>query len=466
MHAHTRPVVLDYTLEDLYSLDGGKASDVVLAFAFPIPRVQAASSLPLSKGFTYQSPLAEYPCKQDLAKKLLQGIPQRYGFISGKMPLVLFELDLDEHEKNGQDPPAKLRAHHIDTMEVYKQLSPDQQPKVSFARSPEDVVLPPNVRLAVLSPVDCLAHLPHVVDPQAHYNLLSKRGLAYSGLPTPPSVVIDSHLLPSQVHDSCLVDAEVQRMLRTVHEKDLPFIVKVPQSISGQGTFILRTESDRQDAIAVLQEELREMIQEVHPTNQHLSPCSLIIQDFLEGETMALSLFVTCKGRGIFIGYTKQLFNDNDLWVGGCISYPEQPQREQEYAEFTDELARFLYSKGYYGPAGVDFMIGPDGRFLVLDMNIRVTGTYHLGCLRGHFMQRGFSEATMLYPVYIGCSRDEFRDFFRNEFKDGSMILSSWTTNPHPKPHSVSITIAGVDRVALNSLIEKVNAFSASVTRG
>ncbi|OGM48726.1 hypothetical protein ABOM_002032 [Aspergillus bombycis] len=309
------------------------------------------------------------------------------------MPLVLFELDLDDHEKNGQDPPAKLRAHHVDPMEVYKQLYPDQQPKVSFARSPADVVLPPNARLAVLSPVDCLAHLPHAVHPEAHYNLLSKRGLAYSGLPTPVSVVIDSHLLPSQVHDSCLVETEIQRMLRTVHEKDLPFIVKVPQSISAQGTFILRTEPDRQDAIAVLRKELREMIQEVHPTNQHVSPCSLIIQDFLEGETMAL-LFVTCKGREIFIGYTKQLFNDSGLW--------------------------FLFSKGYYGTAGVDFMIGPDGRFLILDMNIRVTGTYHLGCLRGHFMQRGLSEATMLYPLYLGCSRDEFRDFSETNSKMGA----------------------------------------------
>ncbi|KAE8336536.1 hypothetical protein BDV24DRAFT_155047 [Aspergillus arachidicola] len=408
MHAHTSPVVLDYTLEDLYSLDGGKAADVVLAFAFPIPRVQAASSLPLSRKLTYQSPLAECPSKQDLAKRLLQSVPQRYGFVAGRMPL------------KGQDRlPSKMPAHHIDAMETYRQLIPEQKPKVSFARSPADVVLQPNVRLAVLSPVDCLTHLPHVTDTEEHYNLLSKRGLVYSGLLTPVSLVIDCHLLPSQVQDSSLVEAEIQRMLRT---------------------FILRTESNRQEAITVLRDKLRGMIQDMSLANQHLFP--------------------------FFIGCCKQLFDDSSLWTGGCISYPEQPQIQEEYAEIMHGLARFLHSKGYYGPAGADIMIGPNGRLLVIDMNIRVTGTLHLGCLRSHFLQRGLSEATLLYPLYVGCSRDDFRQYFRSELKEGSMIISSWITNPHPKPHAVAITIAGVDRLALGNLIAKINAFKASVTRG
>ncbi|KAE8318262.1 hypothetical protein BDV41DRAFT_560996 [Aspergillus transmontanensis] len=418
MHAHTSPVILDYTLEDLYSLGGGKASDVVLAFAFPIPRVQAASSLPLSRKLT-----------------LLQRVPQRYGFVAGKMPLVLFELDLDDHENKGQGRlPLKMRAHHIDAMETYWQLSPDHQPKVSFARSPADVVLQPNVRLAVLSPVDWLV---------------------YSGLPTPASLVIDCHLLPPQVQDSSLVEAEIQRMLRTVHEKDLPFIVQVPQSISSQGTFTLRTESDRQEAITVLRDELRAMIQELSFANQHLFPR-------LDG----LSFFVTCKARGVFIGCCKQLFDDSSLWTGGCISYPEQPQLQEEYAEIMDDLARFLHSKGYYGPAGAGIVISPNGRLLVIDMKIRVTGTLHLGCLRSHFLQRGLSEATLLYPLYVGCSRDDFRQYFRSKLKEGSMIISSWITNPDPKPHAVAITIAGVDRLGLGNLITIINAFKASVTCG
>uniref|UniRef100_UPI001F1C8B36 hypothetical protein n=1 Tax=Paenibacillus sp. EPM92 TaxID=1561195 RepID=UPI001F1C8B36 len=82
--------------------------------------------------------------------------------------------------------------------------------------------------------------------------------------------------------------------------------------------------------------------------------------------------------------------------TGGCISYPEQPQLQEEYAEIMDDLARFLHSKGYYGPAGADIMISPNGRLLVIDMKIRVTRTLQLGCLRSHFLQRGLSEATPL----------------------------------------------------------------------
>ncbi|KAF7595486.1 hypothetical protein BBP40_005822 [Aspergillus hancockii] len=104
MDLPTQYITFDYTLQELYSLDGGKYSDIILAFTSPIPRVQAATSLPLSKKFTYQSPLAESSSEQDLAMRLLHTIPQRYGLIAGKTPLVLFELDSDDEENGPKDP--------------------------------------------------------------------------------------------------------------------------------------------------------------------------------------------------------------------------------------------------------------------------------------------------------------------------------------------------------------------------
>ncbi|KAF7595487.1 hypothetical protein BBP40_005823 [Aspergillus hancockii] len=243
------------------------------------------------------------------------------------------------------------------------------------------------------------------IEPEVHYDLLSKRGLVYSGLPTPKSFVIGTQLLPGQLNDTPLVDTGIQRMLRPVQEKDLSFVVKVPQSISGQVTFVLRTESDRQAAVDVLQDELREMLWELNLQNHHL-----------------------------------------------------------DFAEITNKLARFLHGKGYYGPAGADIMIDRNGRALIINMNVRVTGSHHLGCLRGHFMQRGLMEATVLYPLYIQSSKAHFREHFRKEFENGSMIISSWTTKSPKTPSVATIAVAGADKGKLRKLIAKVNAFGSNVS--
>lgn len=453
-------VTLDHTLHDLYSLDGGRPSEIVLAYAYSIPRVQAASSLPLSKKYTFQNPRASNISDQDLATELLQSVPQRYGFISGKMSLILFDLDLDTSEAAlRRDEARSTRPYHLDIMEVYNQLSADQQPKVEFVQNAANLALPPHFRLAVLNPMDCLGHLPHVVCPDVHYSLLSKRGLMFSGLPTPRSYAIDTLLNPCETHNRSQVDAEIERMILPLRERSLPFVVKVTQASASEGTFLITSELDRLAAIKILHIELRYILKALNTSNEHLFPCSLIVQEYIPGDCMTASIFVTREGRGVFISCCKQLFNKSGMWGGGCISYLEQEQLESTYSVLLAKVAKFLYTQGYHGPVGVDFIDDSNGSPLIVDLNVRVTGTFQLGCLRGNFTRRGLFEATLLSPLSITCSRNSFMMHFEDNFKSGRIIITSWITQMPSKANIAALVLAGKDKDDLERLIKGVKSF-------
>lgn len=364
------------------------------------------------------------------------------------MPLVLFDLDKNEEEKSGNGTgkiPKTLRPPHVDALQVFGQLTPSQQPELRFVETPGDNIIRPNAWIAVLSPVDCLSQLQHVVDPETHYELLSKRGLAVSGLPSPKTTVIDTNLT-AEVLDEALLQAEVARMIKPISELELPFVVKVTQSISGQGTFIIRTDSDRLAAEEALKVELRRMLQQIDSSNRHMHPCSLVVQEMVPGDAVAVSLFVTKKGRAIFIGCSKQAFDETTgHWSGGFISYKDQALLEEQCAGTIDALARFLHKKGYYGPIGADVMTDQAGRQLIIDINARLTGSYNLGCLKGHFVRRGLFEAVMLYPLHLPCTRDGFERAFEKELQYGSMVISAWSHDAQGKSSLAAVTRAAED---------------------
>ncbi|THC95817.1 hypothetical protein EYZ11_004687 [Aspergillus tanneri] len=381
--------------------------------------------------------------------------------MAGKLPLVLLDLKPYEHCHN----QGRLSPHHLDTFEVLGQLHPSQRPNVTFVRRFEDIRLHPGSKIVVLNPLDRVAHLPHLVDPEVHYELLSKRGLAYSGLPTPKTFVIDT-VLGSKGDNSTEIlncptklSEEVECMIHLLRQRELPYIVKVPQSVGGLGTLIVRTESDRQMAETVLRAELLNMLQDVNPFNRHMYPCSLVVQEFVPGDTVGVSLFVTQQGRAIFIGCSTQNLDSSGRWAGGLMSYPDQPRLEKEYADVIRQIATYLHSKGYYGPVGADIMKDPaTGRHLVIDLNVRVTGSYALGCLKNHFGKRGLSQG-YICQFGVHCSRQMYLEHFRKEVEEGSLVLASWT--PHlPDGSSLAvICIAAPDLLHLKQFVSRVEAF-------
>lgn len=457
-------IVLDTTLHDLYSLDENPDKDVVLVYASPAVEEQLTPSIPLSTRFVYQSPQLVPRNHDAFARRSLIAVPQLYGFIAGKMPLILFDINEAEGEvvPRASSSPSML-SHRADTFRTLEHLSPCQKPELSFMHDPHDIFLPTGAKVAILNPMDCLLHLSHTVDPDTHYQLHSKAALALSALPTPESQVIETRLQPDQIHDGGDLGAEVARMIGPVLERIIPFVVKMPQACAGQGIFLVRTEFDQRDMSGVLAMELKRLLPMLNETNKHLRPIRFVIQKMVPGEAVALSLFITKGGRAIFTSCCKQIIDESGHWTGAFISYRRQDQLRHQYAGIIDRLARYMYEQNYYGPLGADVMTNQDGQQLIIDLNVRVSASHPLGFLKGHFStRRKLNEAVLFFPLYLSCRRDEFEQAFKREFNNGSLVIASWCHHRDGVTSVTGLALAAEDSKQLSEFIDRVNVYKIS----
>ncbi|KAF4266997.1 hypothetical protein KXW39_006191 [Aspergillus fumigatus] len=451
------PITLDYTLHDLYIASQEDGLNTVLIY-YPLQfgHNHEVKSAKFAYGYKVEEE-DEFATSLTMAANL---VPQRYAFSAGRMPLVILDIITQRRLAGGSEGDSRatdsMPAHHLDIYQTFAQLHPDQRPIVSFAEDSDRIQLGSDARVAVLLPTDCLSHLPHLICPETHYEILSKRGLAVSGLPTPPSRVIDTILGDSE--DPTLLTIEIARMTAPIDQHQIPFIVKLPQSISGMGTFAVTSETDRTRIKAMLTTQLGAMLRQLNQTNRHLHPCSLVLQDFVDGPVVALSLFVTKTGKPFFVACCEQLFNHHSHWIGGRISYRRQDWYRKTFCALMGKVAAFLHRKGYHGPAGVDIVIDQrSGEQLVIDLNVRVTGTFHLGPLMGHFTRRGLFEAAMT-SGHLFCTRDEFEEIFLEELRQGSMIVSGFVHNESQSKSHAAITVGARDHDSLQEYLERVRA--------
>lgn len=457
MSSVSTSIVLDTTLRDIYALQGS-GDNIIHAFAIPTAEVQLSAGIHLSEKFTNQSPLHSSKDREIIACMLLQLIPQFCAFMVGKMPVFVFDLDQNVEDSRLLNSKTR-RLHQADAYRVLDQLAPQQRPDLTFVERPSDIKLGPNDQLAIFAPMDCLLPLPHLVDPEAHYELLSKRGLALSGLPTPETEVVDTVLGSAQVSDRALVDSEVRRMMSRIRNRQPPFVIKMPQSFSGHGTFMIRTNADRSDAIRILEPETKRMLGQINPRNSHMNPCSLMLQRMIpEGERVALSLFVSKSGRAIFNACCHQLVHHNVQW-GDFIDYREQDALQARYADMTNKLSAYAHQKGYLGPIGADILTDVDGQQMIVDINARMTSCHPLGALRGHFGRLGLNVAAILFSSVLRLTRDELGSQFGAELRLGSMVVIAWVHMRDEKTSMAIVALAAEEKEKLDELIERVKVF-------
>jgi hypothetical protein len=461
-------VILDYTLHDLYTSDTEESLDIVLVY-YPLQFKHNDGNKAVKYAYGYNMEAEGDGATSSPLTMAASLVPQRYAFSAGRMPLVILNVPAQRKsnsERGGStrappaDPVPAYRHHHLDIHRTFAQLHADQRPSVCFASSPNRIELGLGTRIAILQPTDCVSHLPHLVCPDAHYEILSKRGLALSGLPTPLSRVIDTMLVDYEDHPSLLAK-EIARITGYIEQYQVPFMVKLPQSISGMGTFAVTCESDRTRVVkALLSTRLEVLLRQLNQTNRHLHPCSIVLQDFVDGPVVALSMFVTkSTDQPIFIACCEQLFDNNAHWIGGTISYAQQAGFQKTFSTLMGKVADFLHRKGYHGPAGIDIVTDRhSGEQLVIDLNVRVTGTYHLGPLRGHFFtRRGLSEAAVTSGDFP-CTRDEFEEAFSEEIHQGSLIVSGWVHEESQTRSHAAITVGATDRGSLQEYLRRIKA--------
>ena len=183
----------------------------------------------------------------------------------------------------------------------------------------------------------------------------------------------------------------------------------------------------------------------------------MVLQDYTLGIEVALLLFVTLKGCPIFIAYYYQRFNEDRYWTRGSISYTDQAALEQLYTATIEQVAQFLYRKGYHGPVGVDIITDRSGRQYIVDLNACITGTYHLGLLAGHFMQQGVGIASVITKYFL-CSRAVFEEAFAYKIQQGCLIITGWS---HDKSIGLSyraVTVGGRDTSEIERELRKILA--------
>jgi len=453
----TSKVVLDRTLEDLYSLDDHDVSKIALVYAVPTAEVQIKASMPLSTKFSYQAPLSGSEESAILARLHLQIVPQLYGFIAGSMPLYMFDMD-PEHGQEGSEDIANARN---DTIRVFEALNEDKRPKVAFVSAPENVKLENGESAAIISPMDCLTHLPLLIDPERHYTLQSKRTLALSNVSTPPATVLDSRTQQGLITgNEEQLNAEVDRMIQVIRTREPPFVVKMQQSLASQGTFVVATASDKSSTLTLISTELRRVLGQQNPSNHHLHSSSLVVQDMVPGSAVALFLFVTASGETIFLGCCEQLLDANRQWIGGCIAYAQHDELARTYADIAKQVGDFAFQNGYFGPLGVDVMTAPDGRHLAIDPNPRVTGSAPLCLLRTHFFEdRRLRYAALFFPVFLGCGRDEFEERFSGEVKSGCLVIVGWSRDEMRGFSAAAFVLAAESREELQVFRKEVGKF-------
>lgn len=387
-------------------------------------------------------------------------VAQYFGFVAGPMDLWLFDLDRTEYE-----PAQDMRTHRADAQRVYEGLSEQYRPRIHFVESAEQVAAVPKKK-AVVQPMDFLDGHSPLVDQDIHWDLMSKRSLALSELPSPPTEVIDTRLRPHQVRDETLVAEELERMLARIQTHALPFVVKLPLGLGGHAVFMVRNETRRESCLQVLREELPSMLQAMTADNETLTPPSLLVQQIVSGETVGVSLFVTKAGRAVFLSCADQIIDDGDNWAGGVIDYSRQDALGSQYREIVELVAKYAYQRGYYGPMGVDVMTDEAGRQLIVDMNIRQTGDLTLGLMGKHFWEKhGLVYAGLIPAMSVQGDREQFERTFALELETGALIIvgwsRAWATSARDSVWSACSLIAGGRNMEeLKLLMDRVQSIS------
>lgn len=449
-------IALDATLADLYRDDGVLESDkLVLLPCYWSSDIDYKENIPRTSKYLYQGTHVPQDTREtrDLTIQCLMIECQRFLFTAGNMEAVLFDFSADGD-------------CGVEAAETLSVLSNEQQPKIYFSYGLHDLKRKSNVsRLVVVVPHEDLSSNCQSIHPDILYTLLSKRCLAISGLPTPRSVLLDLDEMDGSVEQKLALASSWIRSFK------LPRVFKTQQGMSSVGTFLVHTEKERSDLIELLSTSvLRRTLAAVTPNNKYLHPSTLISQEMISqaSECFATSFFLKRSGECLFLGACRQEMSDSNAWLGASINYLEQDRFREILWGTVSRTSKFLFAQGYYGPAGADIIIfggqvrGPQARQpLIVDLNVRMTGSLTLCFLHDHFSkQRGLHQACITQRLKFRLRRKEFQDLLAGEIASGKVIIVAWFYDQDLKHSWGILVLGGEDSERLRKLNERVKALS------
>jgi hypothetical protein len=218
-------------------------------------------------------------------------------------------------------------------------------------------------KIITLFPYDGLLPERHAVNPDKHYFLLSKLSL-------------------NQV--SPLVPAYQEHHFSETHPNDVnlpkvfPYVIKTSHGLSGEGTYLIRSETDLENC----RKEFRAYwgLQLVE---------AVVVSDFVQDvvDNYCVQFYVNKEGEITVLGATHQLVSEQGVYLGGLIHY--EHTNLQQFEAIITHTAAFAHQHGYFGVIGVDVLEDKHGKLHVIDANVRINGSTAM-CLQKHdLLQRG-----------------------------------------------------------------------------
>jgi hypothetical protein len=485
-------IVLDTTIADLYREAGAeyknkRIGQVLSGFSALVP---LSDKIPRNSKYIYQdgpftsnngAPRTESE-DTTTAIKYLSLVSQRDAFICGATPVVFFHMDAYPQKRDH------------DRKQVIKTLAtlPDhQRPQPIFCDGPNSIPIEEigvdAIAVKVIS--DDLEKYNNVVPLETHWLLNSKRALADSGLPTPKCVAVTVDNFPTDAQSCCAIcigsglddfvipdecegargmwlKEQSLRLYEAFKSHPLPFVLKNQATFGGAGTFIVKTEEERQNVIDDLGKGfLSRLLSAVNANNSHLEPATVLLSELIQDPVgdYGVTFFVNEKGRSpTFLGVSRQMIEDGTAWVGSIIDYSQQDDLQLKFYKLMNQISGWLQSYGYVGPAGADVLEDAEG-FHVVDLNVRTTGSCCLPLMRTHFTSKGLHLASS-FSIDVEQRRNEFLEMFRNELREGRMCVVSWYEDPETGTSLADLVIGGQNDQDLKKLMDRVNENSKTVT--
>lgn len=325
--------------------------------------------------------------------------------------------------------------------------------------------------------VDFAEQMPSFVHPEVQYQLNNKRWLAECSLKSANDRIIDpgcscaKHTTMGGLWyfgsdcDDCesAIDKELSDLKERLQNTKPPFVLKLAQSLGSVGTMLVRTEKDREKTIEDITKTQKESLRYLTPENAHIYPTSLILSDFLPGDTNALNFYVRRDGSVRFLGACHQL--STRVSGGGrqntALTWDRQEKLEARFKAKLSEIGKVLHDQGYFGPCGADIMETEDGTQYVIDLNVRTTTSTILGCLRGHCEKRNFNVCSVYECLLLSLSREDLEQKFEKEFEEGRFILLGNTRLGKKDKWAYPVVIAGEDQETVKALGAKILEFEA-----
>lgn len=209
-----------------------------------------------------------------------------------------------------------------------------------------------------LFPFDRLLPEKHAVNPDTHYRLLSKATLAQLGVLCPTY----------QTYDLTQVDLNQIQL-----PSKYPYLVKTSHGLSGEGTYIIRSNSDLNYCLEEIKKYLKINLLE-----------TIIISEFVADEVhnYCVQFYINKAGEITLLGVTQQLVSPEGNYLGGLIDYTNDLS---QFSQIILAVGLYAHQQGYFGIIGFDVLEDRDGKLYAIDANFRINGSTPL-CLQRHVL--------------------------------------------------------------------------------